>query len=417
MSSKVNQPVRLLTSESVSEGHPDKVADQVSDAILDCILARDPQARVACETLIGPGYMVLAGEVGSVVWSLEELRRELALVARRTVAVIGYNSPEVGFDAKHAEVQFRVGLQSAEIHDQVDRGDGALGAGDQGLMFGYACDETPQLMPLPSALSHRLLERLTALRKSGDVPWLRPDAKSQVTVRYSGDVPSAIDTVVLAAQHEPSVSLEVLRETLERQVVAPTLEEYGFNAEGVRVLINHAGTFALGGPAADTGLTGRKIIVDTYGGSCPHGGGAFSGKDASKVDRSAAYAARWVAKNLVASGLAKRAEVQLAYAIGSLQPVSVRVDTRGSGAVDDAILAAAVQRVFDLSPGGIISALDLTKPRFARSASLGHFGRDEPEFTWERVDRVGALVSSVEAVSGCSLPSVDLGSTGQGRRA
>ena len=387
---------RLLTSESVSEGHPDKVADQVSDAVLDHVLARDPKARVACETLIGPGYLVLAGEIGSAAWTEDDLRAALPDVARRVVRDIGYDRDDVGFNAQSADVLFRIGLQSREIRAQVDREDGAVGAGDQGLMFGYATDETPSRMPLPSAIAHDLLARLTQLRHSGEVAGLRPDAKSQVTVRYQGDEPERVDTVVLASQHASSFELERLRRTLHDAVVAPALEHFGQDAAGVRVLINHAGSFVLGGPAADTGLTGRKIIVDTYGGTCPHGGGAFSGKDASKVDRSAAYAARWVARHLVDGGWARRAEVQLAYAIGSLQPVSVRVDTRGTSTRPDDVLAKAVRESFDLSPRGIIEALELERPRFQQTASLGHFGREGEAFTWEVPTRLDALAESIE---------------------
>ncbi len=391
----MDRHVTLLTSESVSEGHPDKVADQVSDAVLDHVLALDPNARVACETLIGPGYIVLAGEIGTPATTLEALQADLPEVARRTLAQIGYDSPETGFDARDAQVFFRIGAQSAEINAQVDRTDGAIGAGDQGLMFGYASDETATRMPLPSALSHALLERLTALRKSGELPWLLPDAKSQVTVRYEGIEPVGVDTVVLASQHRDSVSLDTLRATLEERVVVPVLAAHGYGPEGVRILVNHAGSFVHGGPAADTGLTGRKIIVDTYGGSCPHGGGAFSGKDPSKVDRSAAYAARWVANHVVAGGWARRAQVQLAYAIGSLEPVSIRVDTLGTGTVPDTVLAQAVSKAFDLSPGGIIEALELKQPRYQQTAHLGHFGRSGAAFTWESTPRLDALAAQI----------------------
>jgi S-adenosylmethionine synthetase len=386
-----------LTSESVSEGHPDKVADQISDSVVDYVLARDPNARVACETLIGPGYLVLAGEIGTRAVSLDTLRAALPDVARQTLRQIGYVSEESGFDTDQAEIHFRIGLQSPEINDQVDRQDGAIGAGDQGLMFGYACDETDAHMPLPIAMAHELLRELTSVRKNGSISWLLPDAKSQVTAKYQDDVPVGIETVVIASQHKRDVSLDELRTVLHREVVTPVLARFGYDASSVNVLINHAGSFVLGGPAADTGLTGRKIIVDTYGGSCPHGGGAFSGKDPSKVDRSAAYAARWVARHVVAGKWARRAQVQLAYAIGSLQPVSIRVDTMGTGSVPDAVLAAAVGEVFDLSPRGIIDSLALRQPRYRATAHLGHFGRHEDGFTWEQTTELDAFGQAVVA--------------------
>ena len=386
----------LLTSESVSEGHPDKVADQISDAVLDFVIAKDARAKVACETLIGPGYVVVAGEVGTESFAPADLRRALPDVVRATLRQIGYDDEASGFDVEGASIEVRLGVQSPEIATQVERSDGALGAGDQGLMFGYASDETASLMPLPIALAHRLVQDLAALRHRGDVAWLLPDAKSQVTVRYSGPEPVAIDTVVLASQHRADVSLDELRHTLRAAVIEPALAALDVPYDRDRLLINHAGSFVRGGPAADTGLTGRKIIVDTYGGSCPHGGGAFSGKDPSKVDRSAAYAARWVAKHIVAAGLARRTQVQLAYAIGSLRPVSVRVDTHGSSPIADAVLAVAVQRAFDLSPKGIIEALKLRRPGYLTTAAYGHFGRQE--FTWEQTPRLHELEDAVRHV-------------------
>ncbi|TNF37392.1 MAG: methionine adenosyltransferase [Deltaproteobacteria bacterium] len=384
----------LLTSESVSEGHPDKVADQISDSVLDHLLARDPHARVACDTLIGPGYVVIAGEVRGAGLSLEALRRELPGLVRARLRAIGYGDAASGFAVDDAEIQVRLGFQSREIATQVDREDGRIGAGDQGLMFGYATRETPERLPLPIALAHRILRRLAALRHSGALSYLLPDAKSQVTVEYEGHVPVRLDTIVLATQHAAGSDLERLREEVTREVVLPCLPTH-LARDGVRILVNHAGSFTQGGPAADTGLTGRKIVVDTYGGSCPHGGGAFSGKDATKVDRSAAYAARWVARHVVDAGLAERATVQLAYAIGALAPVSITVDTHGTGAVADPLLTRAVTETFDLSPGAIIEVLDLRRPRFLETAAYGHFGREGDAFTWEKTPRTEALLAAV----------------------
>ena len=384
----------LLTSESVSEGHPDKVADQISDSVLDYVLGHDPLARVACESLIGRGYLVIAGEVSSQGLSVGDLRATLPDVARQRLRAIGYTDANSGFAVDDAEIHVRIGAQAPEIANQVDRVVGKLGAGDQGLMFGYATRETPERMPLPIALAHRLLRRLAALRHDGTLPYLRPDAKSQVTVRYDGHRPVGVDTVVVATQHAPGVDLDNVRADVSGEVIWPCLRGFA-KPDSVRILVNHAGSFVKGGPAADTGLTGRKIIVDTYGGSCPHGGGAFSGKDATKVDRSAAYAARWVARHIVDASLALRATVQLAYAIGSLEPVSVYVTTHGTGAVQDARLARAVQEVFDLSPAGIIGALELRRPVFAETAAYGHFGREGEAFTWEQTPHLESLQAAV----------------------
>jgi len=388
----------LLTSESVSEGHPDKVADQISDAVLDYVLKHDAFARVACETFIGPGYCVIGGEVSAQGLTLEQLREALPDVAKGVLRGIGYSDEASGFPVETASYEIRLGLQSPEIANQVAREDGQFGAGDQGLMFGYASDETEERMPLPSALSHRLLRRLADVRKDGTLSYLLPDTKSQVTVRYVGLEPVAVDTVVIASQHTADVSLDQLREDILREVIKPVLGERWLQDE-TRVLINHAGSFVLGGPAADTGLTGRKIIVDTYGGSCPHGGGAFSGKDATKVDRSAAYASRWVARHLVDSGLARRATVQVSYAIGSLQPISILVNTNGTGVYSDEVLADAVTKTFDLSPKGIIEGLNLRQPRFQQTAAYGHFGRAQDGFDWDLTPHAEALRANAEALS------------------
>jgi len=383
----------LLTSESVSEGHPDKVADQVSDTVLDHVLSVDPFGRVACETFIGPDYLIIGGEVSAKGLSLERLKQDLPALIRARLLEIGYQGKGSGFPSESADIQVRLSLQSPEIADQVARQDGQIGAGDQGLMFGYATRETPERLPLPIALAHRLLRRHAEVRRT-QLPKLRPDAKSQVSVRYEEGKPVAIDTIVVATQHSEDITLEELRKEVHEQIIAPCIGE-DWSLEGTRILINHAGSFTKGGPEADTGLTGRKIIVDTYGGSCPHGGGAFSGKDATKVDRSAAYAARWLAKHIVEAELAERVTVQLAYAIGSLAPVSIYVDTQGTGSVSDETLADALPRVFDLSPGGIIDALDLRRPIYAETAAYGHFGREGEGFTWEKTPHVGALKEAV----------------------
>jgi S-adenosylmethionine synthetase len=379
----------LFTSESVSEGHPDKVADQISDAVLDAILAQDKRSRVAAETLVKDNLVVLAGEIttGAQV-NFDE-------VARRTIKRIGYTDPTIGFDASTCTVLVAYGKQSQDIAQGVDEGKGLdleQGAGDQGLMFGYACDETPQLMPLPIYLSHRLVERQSELRRDGRLPWLRPDAKSQVTIRYVDGAPDSIDTVVLSTQHAPGMKHEQIKEAIIEQVIKPVLPKAHVKGK-ITYLVNPTGSFEIGGPKGDCGVTGRKIIVDTYGGSAPHGGGAFSGKDPSKVDRSAAYAARYVAKNIVAAGLATKCLVQVSYAIGVARPTSVMVTTQGTGKVSDDKLSELVQKHFDLRPKGIIQMLDLLRPIYEKTAAYGHFGREEPEFTWEATDKARALAA------------------------
>ena len=382
----------LFTSESVSEGHPDKVADQISDAILDAILAQDPKARVAAETLVSTGLTVLAGEITTTA------HVNYAKVARDTIRRIGYNDPELRFDADGCSVHVCYGTQSPDIAQGVDEGKGLFldqGAGDQGLMFGYACDETPELMPFPIYFAHRLVERQSQLRKDGRLAWLRPDAKSQLTVRYVDGKPHSIDTVVLSTQHAPEMSLgdrmtDAFYEAVREEIIKPVLPKEWLSAD-TKYLINPTGRFVVGGPQGDCGLTGRKIIVDTYGGACPHGGGAFSGKDPSKVDRSAAYAARYVAKNIVAAGLARQSQVQVAYAIGVARPMNVTVNTMGTGKIADEKLSALVQKHFDLRPKGIIQMLDLLRPIYSKTAAYGHFGRNEPDFTWERTDKAAAL--------------------------
>lgn len=381
----------LFTSESVSDGHPDKLADRISDTVLDRCLTLDPKAKVACETLLADDLVVVAGEFRlGPEGAFETVRGELSGIVRQLLRETGYSAGFPGIDPDACEVLIRVHGQSAQIAKGVERSDGVLGAGDQGLMFGYACDETPELMPLPIQLAHRLMQRQYQLRSSGELPWLRPDAKAQVTVRYEDERPVAVDTVVVSTQLQGDLSdAEVEHKVIARliePVVAPELR-----SPGIRYLVNPAGRFEIGGPHGDTGLTGRKIVVDTYGGSCPHGGGAFSGKDPTKVDRSAAYAARWVAKNLVAAGLARRATVQLAYAIGRADPVSIRVDAHGTAAVPEAGLESAVRQVFDLTPAGIIRDLGLRRPIYAATAAFGHFGREAEGFTWERLDRVDRL--------------------------
>ncbi|MEK7884400.1 methionine adenosyltransferase [Methyloversatilis sp. NSM2] len=377
----------FFTSESVSEGHPDKVSDQISDAILDAILAQDPTARVAAETLCNTGLVVLAGEITTTA------NVDYIHVARDTIKRIGYDNTEYGIDYKGCAVLVAYDKQSPDIAQGVDRAsDDYLnqGAGDQGLMFGYACDETPVLMPLALHLSHRLVERQAHLRKDGRLPWLRPDAKSQVTIRYVDGKPERIDTVVLSTQHAPDMSLEAIREAVIEDIIKPVLPPELVRGE-IKYLVNPTGRFVIGGPQGDCGLTGRKIIVDTYGGAAPHGGGAFSGKDPSKVDRSAAYAGRYVAKNIVAAGLASKCQVQVSYAIGVAQPTSVMVETFGTGKVSNEKLTELVKRHFDLRPKGIVQMLDLLRPIYQKTAAYGHFGRDEPEFSWEAIDKAAAL--------------------------
>ena len=378
----------LFTSESVSEGHPDKVADQISDAVLDAILAVDPRGRVACETLIKTGVVVVAGEVTTSAWiDLEKLVRE-------TVLGIGYNSSEMGFDGASCGVVNIIGKQSVDIAMGVDRkSKRAQGAGDQGLMFGYTTNETDVLMPAPITLAHRLVKRQAEVRKRGKIEWLRPDAKSQITLQYENDRPVGIEAVVLSTQHSPEVSTKKLREAVMEEIIKPVLPKRWLKKR-TQYHINPTGRFVVGGPVGDCGLTGRKIIVDTYGGFARHGGGAFSGKDPSKVDRSAAYAARYVAKNLVAAGLAARCEVQVSYAIGVAEPTSVMVDAFGTSALSREQLTQLVRRHFDLTPYGLRVMLDLTRPIYQKTAAYGHFGRKEDEFTWERTDRAEALAVS-----------------------
>jgi len=377
----------FFTSESVSEGHPDKVSDQVSDAVLDAILAQDPRARVAAETLCNTGLVVLAGEITT------QANVDYIQVARETIKNIGYDNTDYGIDYKGCAVLVAYDKQSPDIAQGVNAAqDDNLdqGAGDQGLMFGYACDETPVLMPSAIYLSHRLVERQSLLRRDGRMPWLRPDAKSQVTLRYENGRPERIDTVVLSTQHSPDIALASLREAVIEEIIKPVLPKELVKGE-IKYLVNPTGRFVVGGPQGDCGLTGRKIIVDTYGGAAPHGGGAFSGKDPSKVDRSAAYAARYVAKNVVAAGLAERCQIQVSYAIGVARPTSIMVTTFGTGTISDERLAELIARHFDLRPKGIVQMLDLLRPIYRKSAAYGHFGRNEPEFSWERCDKAAAL--------------------------
>lgn len=377
----------LFTSESVSEGHPDKLADQVSDSILDAILTQDPTARVAAETLANTGLIVLAGEITTTA-NVDYIK-----VARDAIKRIGYDNTDFGIDYKGCAVLVAYDKQSPDIAQGVDNAnDDPLdqGAGDQGLMFGYAVNETPQLMPLPIWLSHRIMERQAQLRKDGRLPWLRPDAKAQVTLQYVDGKPHKIDTVLVSTQHAPEVSLAQVREAAIEEIIKPLLPQELIKGD-VKFLVNPTGRFVIGGPQGDCGLTGRKIIVDTYGGAAPHGGGAFSGKDPSKVDRSAAYAGRYVAKNIVAAGLADKCMVQMSYAIGVAQPTSIMIETYGTGKVPDSTLTELVREHFDLRPKGIVQMLDLLRPIYTKTAAYGHFGRDEPEFTWEATDKASAL--------------------------
>ena len=371
----------LFTSESVTEGHPDKIADQISDAVLDAIIAQDPTGRVACESLLTTGLVVVAGEITTSCYV------DIPRVARETIREVGYTRAKYGFDFETCGVITAIDEQSGDIAMGVDK----LGAGDQGLMFGYACTETEELMPLPIMLAHKLCQRLTHVRKTGALGYLRPDGKSQVTVRYVDHKPVAVETVVISTQHGPDAGLSTIREDMIEQVVLPTIPKHLIDPRGITYHINPTGRFVTGGPMGDTGLTGRKIIVDTYGGSCPHGGGAFSGKDPTKVDRSACYMARNVAKNLVAAGLAERAQVQVAYAIGVADPVSIMVETFGTGKVPNPKLEQLIRRHFDFTPAGIIKHLDLRRPFYKKTAAYGHFGRSEPEFAWERTDRIKDL--------------------------
>ena len=377
----------LFTSESVSEGHPDKVADQISDTVLDAVLAEDPHGRVACETLVSTGLVVISGEITT------KAHINYREIAQNTIRRIGYNDSDIGFDYKSCAILTAINRQSPDIAQGVNEGEGLdldQGAGDQGLMFGYACNETPALMPLPIYYAHRIMQRQAEVRRDGRLPWLRPDAKSQLTVRYVDGKPVDIDAIVVSTQHNPDVSHAQLSEAVIEEIIKPVLpkELLGGN---IRYLINPTGRFVVGGPHGDCGLTGRKIIVDTYGGTARHGGGAFSGKDPSKVDRSAAYAARHVAKNIVAAGLADRCEVQIAYAIGVAKPVSLMVDTFGTGKIPEENIVKLIEKHFDLRPKGIIQTLNLLRPIYTKTAAYGHFGRDEPEFTWEALDKVQAL--------------------------
>ncbi|MYM32761.1 methionine adenosyltransferase [Duganella sp. FT50W] len=376
----------LFTSESVSEGHPDKVADQISDAILDAILAQDPKARVAAETLCNTGLVVLAGEITT------HANVDYIQVARETIKRIGYDNTDYGIDYRGCAVLVAYDKQSPDIAQGVDEGAGLdldQGAGDQGLMFGYACDETNELMPAAIHYAHRLVERQSQLRKDGRLPWLRPDAKSQVTLRYVNGRPVAVDTVVLSTQHAPEMQHKQIEEAVIEEIIKPVLPKEWL--QDTKYLVNPTGRFVIGGPQGDCGLTGRKIIVDTYGGASPHGGGAFSGKDPSKVDRSAAYAARYVAKNVVAAGLARQCQVQVSYAIGVARPINITVYTEGTGVIPDEKIAQLVMEHFDLRPKGIVLMLDLLRPIYAKTAAYGHFGREEPEFSWERTDKAAIL--------------------------
>jgi S-adenosylmethionine synthetase len=377
----------LFTSESVSEGHPDKVADQISDSILDAILAQDPYARVAAETLVNTGLVVLAGEITT------SANVDYIKVARDCIKRIGYDNTEYGIDYKGCAVLVAYDKQSPDIAQGVDRASHEYmdqGAGDQGLMFGYACDETPTLMPLPIYLAHRVVERQSQLRRDGRLNWLRPDAKAQVTIRYVDGKPHSIDTVVLSTQHAPEMVLETIREAVIEDIIKPVLPQELIKGD-IKYLVNPTGRFVIGGPQGDCGLTGRKIIVDTYGGSAPHGGGAFSGKDPSKVDRSAAYAGRYIAKNIVAAGLASKCLIQISYAIGVALPTSVWVTSYGTGKISDEKIAELVKKHFDLRPKGIVQMLELLRPIYTGTAAYGHFGREEPEFTWEATDKASAL--------------------------
>ncbi len=394
--------VRLFTSESVTEGHPDKMCDQISDAILDALLKQDPLSRVACETFATTGMIHVMGEIST------RANVDIPAIVRKTVLDIGYNSSEVCFDGNTCGISISIHAQSPDIAMGVDAAlesrDGAssqesdeIGAGDQGMMFGYACDETPEYMPMPIALSHRLARKLAEVRKSGELPYLRPDGKTQVTIRYEDDVPVAVDTVVISTQHAPDVDMEKLKKDLKEKVIDAVIPAELLNSE-TKYFINPTGRFVIGGPAGDTGLTGRKIIVDTYGGYAPHGGGAFSGKDPTKVDRSAAYAVRHVAKNVVAAGLARKCEVQVAYAIGVARPVSLLVDTKGTGRLPDDVLSKIVSEVFDLRPQAIIKTMDLRRPIYTQTAAYGHFGRNDLNLPWEQLDRVEALKEAAARV-------------------
>lgn len=395
----MNSTTHTFSSESVTEGHPDKMCDQISDSILDAILAQDPESRVACETMVSTGLVVVVGEITT------QAEVNVSELVRETVRDIGYTQSDIGFDGSTCAVMVSLDAQSTDIAQGVDTG----GAGDQGMMFGYACDETPELMPQPIMLAHRLAERLAEARKSGELPWLRPDGKSQVSIEYVGGDPKVVKAVVVSTQHDPNIEAADLADSVEQHIIRVVLERSGLDSKGVRLFINPTGRFVIGGPQGDAGLTGRKIIVDTYGGFARHGGGSFSGKDPSKVDRSATYASRWVAKNIVAARLARRCEVQLAYAIGVAEPVSILVDTLGTGKVSNEALEQAVRSVFDLTPAGIVAALALRNPIYCPTAAYGHFGReprtarvydrDVALFTWENPSRVQELEDAVRRVA------------------
>ena len=379
----------IFTSESVTEGHPDKMADQISDAILDYIIEKDPQARVACETLVSNGFCVIAGELKTTAYA------PMQEIAREVVRDIGYTDAIYGFDYRSAGVLNGIGEQSPDINQGVDQASGEIGAGDQGLMFGYACNETPELMPLPISLAHKITAKLAEVRKNGTVPFLRPDGKAQVSVKYVDGKPVAIDTIVVSTQHHEEVSLEQVQKAVLEEVIKAVIPAE-LMSDDITYHINPTGRFVIGGPQGDAGLTGRKIIVDTYGGSCPHGGGAFSGKDPTKVDRSAAYAARYVAKNLVAAGACEKVTLQIAYAIGVAKPVSIYVDTHGTATVDEAKISACVGHLFDLTPKGIIEELDLLKPIYRKTAAYGHFGREDEDLTGKRQTRIADIKRYLE---------------------
>jgi S-adenosylmethionine synthetase len=386
----------LFTSESVSEGHPDKLADQISDSILDWMLERDPAAKVACESMLAHNTIVVAGEFKSTIPALlEELKREIPEIARATIRGAGYQGPSDGFDPDGCEIHLAINAQSADISQGIEREDGEIGAGDQGLMFGYATNETPELAPLPIILAHRLVAKQAELRKRGILTWLKPDAKSQVTVRYEGNRPICVEKVLVSTQHAREVSNEEIHREVIHRIIELVIPEH-LRSPTIEYLVNPTGRFEIGGPTADTGLTGRKIIVDTYGGACAHGGGAFSGKDPTKVDRSGAYIARYMAKNIVAAGISTRCSVQIAYAIGIAEPFSIHIDLHGTGTIDPQILEKAVREVFPLTPRGIIETLKLRRPIYRKTAVYGHFGRSLPEFTWERVDRTQSLLKAID---------------------
>jgi len=380
----------IFTSESVTEGHPDKMADQISDAILDYIIERDSNARVACEVLVSNGFCIITGELKTEIYA------PMQEIAREVIREIGYTDAAFGFDYRSAGVLNGIGEQSSDINQGVDLNSGEIGAGDQGLMFGYASNETPELMPLPILLAHKITAKLAEVRKNGTIPYLRPDGKAQVSVKYKNNKPIAIDTIVVSAQHDDNVSHEILSQAIKTEVLEEVIPKELFS-DDITYHINPTGRFVIGGPQGDAGLTGRKIIVDTYGGSCPHGGGAFSGKDPTKVDRSGAYIARYIAKNLVAAGIAEQLTIQIAYAIGIIQPVSIMINTHGTSQIDEREIEACVKELFDLTPAGIIKELNLLRPIYKKTASYGHFGRENSDFTWEMTPRINEIKSYLSA--------------------